>query len=155
MPIDFKELLETSIELELLISDLYSLYNEMFPEDSDFWWDLSFEEKNHASLLESMRTCLTKGLLPEDAIFKNIETMKDVKSLIRKLISKYKKATPSYEDAYSEAVKLESSASELHHHLMMTTDTDSEIIKIFQSLNDADENHAKKISDLITQKNQR
>ncbi|MEE8377166.1 MAG: hypothetical protein V3R45_02225 [Candidatus Aminicenantaceae bacterium] len=55
---DFKELLETSIELELLVSDLYSLYNEIFPEDSDFWWDLSFEEKNHASLLESMRTCL-------------------------------------------------------------------------------------------------
>ncbi len=151
---DFKELLETSIELELLVSDLYSLYNEIFPEDSDFWWDLSFEEKNHASLLESMRTCLEKGILPEDAIFKNIKTMNDVKSQIRTLISKYKKLTPSYEDAYYEAVKLESSASELHHHLMMTRESDCDIIKIFQSLDDADEDHAKRISDLITQKSQ-
>ncbi len=155
MSTDFKELLETSIELEIIMSDLYSLFNDIFPEDSDFWWDLSFEEKNHASLLESMRTCLTKGLLPEEAIFRNIETMKEVKSHIRTLISKYKKSTPSYEDAYYEAVKLESSASELHHHLMMTKDSDSDIIKIFQSLNDADENHAKKISDFITQKSQR
>lgn len=152
MSSDFKELLETSIELELLVSDLYSFYEEIFPEDSDFWWELASEEKNHASLLGSMRTCLEKGILPKEAIFDKLETLKEVNSQIQNLISKYKKTTPSYEEAYYEAVKLESSASELHHNQMMTRESDSNIIKIFQSLDNADVDHAKRISDLITQK---
>lgn len=149
---DFKELLETSIELELLVSDLYSLYNEIFPEDSDFWWDLSYEEKGHASLLESMKTCLEEGILPKEAIFDKLELMREANSQIRTLISKYKKSTPSYEEAYYEAVKFESSASELHHDQMMKRESDSNVIKIFQSLDNADLDHAKRISDLIAQK---
>jgi hypothetical protein len=149
---DLKELLEISIELELLISDLYGLYAELFPEDKDFWWKLSVEEKNHASLLESGRIYLKKGILPEEAVYKNLEVLKEAKNQIQNLISNYKESAPSYEDAYYEAVKIESSAAELHYQLMMTRESDSKIIKIFQSLDGDDTDHAKRISELITQK---
>jgi hypothetical protein len=149
---DLKELLETSIELELLVSDLYSLYTDLFPEDKDFWWKLAMEEQNHASLLESGRVYLEKGILPEEAVFENLGMLNEAKIRIQNLISKYQESAPPYEDAYYEAVKVESSAAELHYQLMMTRETDSKIIKIFQSLDGEDTAHAKRISDLITTK---
>ena len=149
---DLKELLETSIELELLVSDLYSLYADLFPEDKDFWWKLSMEEQNHASLLESGRAYLEKGILPEEAVFQNLDMLNKTKDRIQELIIHYKESAPSYEDAYYEAVKIESSAAELHYQLMMTRESDSKIIKIFQSLDGDDTDHAKRISDLLTQK---
>ena len=64
----------------------------------------------------------------------------------------YNQKAPSFEDAYYEAIKLESSAGEFHFQVLMTEESDSKIVKIFQKLNGDDKDHNKRISDLLTTK---
>jgi hypothetical protein len=149
---NLKELLETSIELELLISDMYSLYGDLFSDDAEFWWKLSLEEKNHASLLESGRLYLDRGVLPADAVFEDLGTLIETKERIQNLITQYKKNSPAFEDAYYEAVKIESSAAEFHFQVLLASHSDSKVIQIFQELGGADRDHAQRVSDLLTQK---
>jgi len=146
------ELLDISIELEMLMSELYFLYEKLFPEDRQFWWKMANEEVNHASLLESGRIYLDKGLLPEEILFEDIDKLEMTRKRIQDLISAYKRTPPSYQEAYYEAVKLESSATELHFQLLMTGQSDSKIVKIFQELNGNDQDHSRRISELLTAK---
>ena len=45
-----KELIDQSIQLELLVSKLYFIFYESYSEDAAFWWKLVEEEKNHAAI---------------------------------------------------------------------------------------------------------
>ncbi len=147
-----KELLEASIELELCMSELYFLYAKLFPEDSEFWWKLANEEVNHASLLKSGRIYLERGILPGEIVHENITSLTKSIERIRNLVSEYSQKVPSFKDAYYEALKLESSAGEFHFQVLMTEETDSKIVKIFQDLAGDDKDHNKRISDLLTTK---
>lgn len=147
-----KGLLDASIELELCMSELYFLYTNLFPKDREFWWKLANEEVNHASLLKSGLIYLEKGILPEEIVYENITSLTRTLERIRKLILEYSQTAPSFEDAYHEAIKLESSAGEFHFQVLMTEETDSKIVKIFQELNGDDKDHNKRISDLFTTK---
>ncbi len=147
-----KELLEVSIELEVLLSELYFLYEKLFPEDSDFWWKLANEEVNHSCLLESGRVYLEKKLLPDELLFGDISILRSTCERVRELISAYTQTAPPFEDAYYEAVKLESSAGEFHFQVCMTEETNSKIVKIFQELNGEDQDHNRRISELLTAK---
>ena len=46
-----EKIIDESILLELNISELYKVFNQAFPEDAYFWWQLSEEEENHAALI--------------------------------------------------------------------------------------------------------
>ncbi len=127
MPEEIKELLGASIELELSMSKLYFLYGNLFPEDSEFWWKLANEEVNHASLLKSGFIYLEKGILPEGIVYENITSVTEALERIRKLIMEYNQTAPSFEDAYYEAIKLESSAGEFHFQVLMTEESDSKL----------------------------
>jgi len=146
------KLLEASIKLEMLMSKLYFLYSKLFPEDSEFWWKLANEEINHASLLKSGRIYLEKNLLPGEIVNEDITVLRSTNKKIQTLIEKYSQTTPTFEDAYYEAVKLESSAGEFHFQVLMTEESDSKIVKIFQELNADDKDHNRRISDLLTTK---
>ena len=146
------ELLEVSIELEKAMSELYFLYEKLFPEDEKFWWTLANEELNHASLLESGRMYLERDQLPEELLYENISYLKETLDKIRKMISEYTQSTPKFEDAYYEAVKLESSAGEFHFQVLMTEKSDLKIVKIFQELNGDDKDHNRRISELLAAK---
>ena len=47
------EALDEARKTELLCSELYFLYTSFFPEDADFWWTLTLEEKTHASRIQA------------------------------------------------------------------------------------------------------
>ena len=44
-----REILDTSINLELRIADIYKIHYDLFEEDKEFWWKLVIEEESHAS----------------------------------------------------------------------------------------------------------
>ncbi len=52
MPETYQKHLDESIQLELNLATLYTIFNDCFAEDEDFWWDLAMEERGHASLLQ-------------------------------------------------------------------------------------------------------
>jgi len=50
---DLRRLIDEAIKLELNMAELYLSFHNRFSEDAGFWWKLTIEEKNHASLLKS------------------------------------------------------------------------------------------------------
>lgn len=145
-------LIDEAIKTEMNISTLYLLYSELFPEDRDFWWKLSIEEKNHAALLKSAHLYLKLGKLTDEVLYQRLETMKQVNSVILQHIEQYRKDKPSATQAYRYALGLENSAAELHFQQLMESFSEDRIVGIFQKLGGEDRNHAERVSTLISER---
>lgn len=57
------KIIRQMIEQERLVSELYAMFAKDFPEYSDFWNELSEEEKKHAELIEKLGEAEKKGLV--------------------------------------------------------------------------------------------
>jgi hypothetical protein len=55
------KVLELLVMNEKLVSKLYTIYSEMFPEESAFWKQKVREENTHAELLQSLWSLLREG----------------------------------------------------------------------------------------------
>lgn len=143
---EYAELLDESIKLELQVSDLYLVFHEAYPEDTEFWWDLMLEEKNHAALLRSIKG-MSQQLdeFPQSIFAPVLKDLKDTNHQISELIKRCRKYPPTRKKALKIALKLENTAGELHYQHFMDDDHDQSISEIFKQLNGDDKDHAQKI----------
>jgi hypothetical protein len=147
---DIKQFLDESIQLELNISDLYQLFYIKFTENSQFWWNLSLEEINHAALIRSINDLfLPEKILPTGVIQIQTAEMHQVNGSIRERISFYKTDTPSKYEAFNYAFELENTIGEIHYEIFMNDHPESVVEKIFQKLNGQDKNHALRIDNYM------
>ncbi len=145
-----RHFLDESIQLEINVSDLYQLFYVKFPQDSEFWWQLSLEEVNHAALIRSINDLfLPENILPQGFIQEQTVELYKVNQSIRERIAQYKINPPSRYEAFSFAHELEISAGEAHYEMFMNKNPESNIEKIFQKLNGQDKNHASRIADYM------
>lgn len=143
----FSTLIEESIKLELNVADLYLLFHKLFSEDTDFWLELSLEEKNHSALLRTGEELfLPLGKFPHRFIEDRLHALVDINSKVKSLINKYEANPPSREEAFNIALSIENSAGELHFQRFMDKKANSKIDEIFQQLNKHDKDHANRIS---------
>ncbi len=139
-------LMEESIQLELNISELYKLFHDLFDEDSDFWWRMLLEEKNHAALIRSIQELFVpKFTFPSELFTAPLKNIRQGNAEIRKLIKRYEENAPCREEAFNTALHLELAAGEAHFQLFMEKEPTSKIERIFQQLNSADRDHARRL----------
>lgn len=139
------KLLDTAISVELKISELYLVYKDLLPDHSGFWWQLVIEEKNHAALLETVKSFVKMNVsIPEELYTYKIDDLEKVKRRVDQLIEEIT-AAPSNELAFKNAYELELSTGELHYQLFMQKDDDSRLSAIFRRLNKEDKDHASRI----------
>ncbi len=144
---NFISLIDESINLELNVSNLYSLFFKLFPEDADFWWQLVLEEKNHAALIQSGKEYFEPlNKFPYDLLANSLEEVKDMNSSLKSMIQKLESAPPPREDAFNIAFELENSAGELHFQNFMNKEENLKIDDIFKQLNKDDKDHALRIA---------
>lgn len=143
---DITSLLEESINLELNVSNLYSCFKVLFPDDAAFWWNLQIEEKNHAALIRSGKKFFEPlKKFPHDLLAPVLQSLKNTNSRLDFLIKKYDESPPSREETLNIALKIENSAGELHFQNFMDGKANSKIDDIFKELNKDDKDHAKRI----------
>ena len=143
---EISELIEESVQLELNVGELYLVFHRAFPDDADFWWRLSLEEKNHAALIRSIKEgFMPVGILPAELLSSSLGKIREANTAIVTLIARFKTASPSREEAFSIAHNLEESAGEIHFQTFMEKETESTIDQVFQRLNRADKDHATRI----------
>ncbi len=143
---DFNTIIEESINLELNIGNLYAVFYASFADDSQFWWRLVLEEKNHAALFRSGFENLEHlKKFPHDLLIKNIKILQEENKKLQDLVTQYKSLPPDREEAFNLALNLENTAAELHFQQFMDNDGDSLIDNIFRELNQADKDHAARI----------
>jgi len=142
-----KRFLVESISLELNVGDLYQLFSAKFTQDTNFWWKLSLEEMNHAALIESIDDLfLSEDLLPSESLETQTEALLAMNIHIRNQIEKFKLSPPTRSAAFQVAYEIENSIGESHFEIFMTSQPNSEVVKIMQKLNGDDINHAKRMT---------
>ena len=139
-----KDLLKAAAQLEKDISKLYLLYSELFTDKSDFWNRLAKEEVEHAALVEM--AIEFPDVFPQGLVNDQLPQIKETSRDVTQKIQEFKQSPPSNDQACAYALKLESSAWELHYQKLATRVQDSEAIKIFQRLNDGDKDHMRRIT---------
>ncbi len=141
-----RRFLGESVALELNIGDLYQYFSVKFPQDHNFWWNLSIEEMNHAAIIESIDDIfLGDSILPYNSLDIQTEELKKKNHLIKEQIELYKTGSLTRTAAFKFACDLENSIGESHFELFMTAIQNSMVAKIFQKLNGEDIHHAKRI----------
>ena len=149
---DLLQLANEAIQLEYNVSKLYMIFRNAYPEDTEFWWELVIEENNHVDLIKSGRDFfMPEGLFPYE-IFPSMDDLKEANKVLLSLLDKYENFPPTREEAFNLALKTELSAGEIHFQGAMTKSTDSQVLDLFQKLNQGDKDHAKRIRDYMKQK---
>ncbi len=140
------DIIAESINLELNISELNLIFYRYFSDNSDFWWTLSLEEKNHAAIIKSAKeTLLSKEKFPEELLSTNVKAIKDANAKILEYLSKFRKKCCSIEEAFNIAYDLENSVTEIHFQKAMEDLNPDSILKVFQELNKSDKDHSIRI----------
>ncbi len=139
-------LIDESIRLELNVSELYTIFHGLFPEDAQFWWKLVMEENNHAALIRAAKDYFKPvDKFPHNLVHDGLQNLIDVNSNLLSLIKKMKEHAPSREEAFNMAFALENSAGELHFQQFMEKESGETTENIFQKLNKDDKDHARRI----------
>ena len=143
---ELSQLFDESIQLELNVAGLYTIFQGAFPDDAFFWGKLVVEEKNHASLIRDGKLRFQPlDKFPLEMLASSLEELRSANSTIVKLLEKHQDTPPSREDAFNLALKLEQSAGEIHFQQFMEKSSTSKLDSIFQRLNRDDKDHAMRI----------
>jgi rubrerythrin len=139
---------DEAIKVELNASKIYAIFSQKFPEDKSFWWSLSLEEINHASLLESEKIFYEVNVSPDELFSVDLEELININDSLQKIILQFKDNISS-ENAFKIALEIENSAMELNYQKLAESAKSSRAINLFKELNRADKNHAKRILDYM------
>jgi len=147
---EISRFVDETIKLELNVSELYQFFYARFPEDSQFWWSLSMEEINHASLIRTIDDLIfPEGMFQMANIEAETEKIRKINRSIISKIEEFSNNKPSRYEAFTYALTLENSSGEIHYELFMNEVQESKVEKIFQKLNGEDKNHAGRIEDYM------
>ena len=144
-----EEIIKNAIKFELSMSKLYSCFQEHFTEDAEFWKSLSEEEKSHAQIIMKFKPFLKMDKsvsdeflsLSKENLQSNIEL---INSYIKDFNSEIKRI-----DAFKIAIDLETKSCEEHYRTLLNEETNSDVKRVFQSLNGEDKKHYQKIIDYM------
>lgn len=145
--------IEEASRLELVVADLYTVFEKLFPEDAKFWRQLANEEKNHAALLISVKSTpnMPAMFLP-DAANQILQEVIKTKELVTSLYIKFSENRPDRATALNTALQIEKTAWETHYQKIMTQRSDSWFMKVFQELNQYDQDHLQRITRYMQEK---
>lgn len=139
-------IIEESINLELNIAMLYKLFSAAYPADKDFWMELFWEEKHHATLIKAMSDALSPSdEFPEEVVAPSLRRLRTANDKLTSLIEKYTLAPPLRKYAFTVAITTEKSVGEIHYQHGMEAPPSSKYVKIWQKLNEDDKDHVQRI----------
>ena len=140
------QILDEAIKLELNVAELYRKFSSLFPDDAAFWWKLTIEETNHASLLRSGIDFLsTINELPAELVALPLEEFIRANAELSRILESVEATPPSRQQAFQIAITEEESAGEIHFQTAMGKIADTRILRVFQNLNQQDKNHAERL----------
>ncbi len=148
---DIIKYFDEAIKVEINASNMYALFSRKFPEDKLFWWSLSIEEMNHASLIESEKLFYEVNVFPEELFSTNLEELIKINDSFYLKMKEFKN-NPTMETAFKIALEIENSAVELDYQKLAESTKSGRAVKLFKDLNRADKDHAKRIMDYMSKK---
>lgn len=107
-----EKILKKLINQEAMLSDLYAVFSEQFPQHKEFWGKLSKEEEGHAQLIEKLYEAAKAGKIYFDEGKIKTYTLDAFITRLEGILGKAKRGDFNYTSAFSYAVDYESSLIE-------------------------------------------
>jgi len=137
-------IIDASIQLENDIANLYSIFYATFEKHTEFWWHLHLEERNHASLIKTIRDYFEPaGVLPDDLLHGDLQEINHCSAAITNLIQQYDSQPPDETEAFNTALAIEKTVCEAHYQHFMTSH--EQMGSLFRRLNQDDKDHYDRI----------
>lgn len=150
---EIEKIIDESIKLELNVSNLYTIFQKIFPDDRAFWAHLILEEQHHASLIKDAgHKLMSEREVARDLLVPKVQMLEEMNGKLSALLEEYSKTAPSRETAFNVALNLEESAGEVHFQRAMEKSETSTIMMMLQMLNIDDKNHADRIRVYMNEK---
>ena len=133
-----KKLIDSMVENELAVSELYAYYAKQFPAFK-FWERLSKEEKMHALMLRKLLEKTDFEELSVDSRVFSKREVAEVKNELKKMIKHSSK--DNMVEALQNAFRLETTITEQGYFKVFVTKEDSEYRKVIEYLQNATKKH--------------
>jgi rubrerythrin len=132
---------------EELVSQLYGLYSQKFPEYKEFWGQLVKEEISHAALIRELYSQVGDGELYFSEKF-SLAAIETFSAYLRDLLSQAQNKEILFVSALSQALDIERALIEKQYFDFFETDSVTLRHMLLTLKNDL-ERHAQMISDLL------
>jgi len=139
-----EDLLDEAIRHEQTVSMLYFEFFQAFPDDADFWWQLSVEENGHAGLLEAGRK-IFGAEYGEEILPARVETLADANCKLEKILEQMKQQPLSREAACRIALEIETTTDGMIFDNALQPPQESEVPTISERIRRDDKRHAERI----------
>jgi rubrerythrin len=144
------QVLDKVVEFEMLVSDIYMKFSNIFKEDKDIWWQLSLEEKGHGSIARSGKEVFAPNdVFPEQLTLLPVENLNEAlneKKLLLEYINENEKKLTRAE-AFEIAIKIETNDVEKIFQTLMDKFPENKAESVFQTLNKDCADHAKRLKE--------
>ena len=89
------KLIDELIKVELNVAKIYMFFSDTFSEDSDFWWQLALEEKDHAGLIKSGKgTSTMQPGFPNELLAPSVEMRYKANNKLISMLKEYRIKRP-------------------------------------------------------------
>ena len=144
-----ENILNEAVKNELRMSKLYSIFQKRFSEDAELWKQLAEEEKAHAQIILKLIPFLS---LDDEILEKftsiSFSALKENNFKIQGIINDFENGLEkTRQDAFRIAIDLENHSFKENYRSFLNTETDSNVLQVFQTLNGEDKKHYNKIID--------
>ena len=96
-------IINEAIRLELNLAKLYLNFHLKFPDDANFWWKLTMEEENHASLLRSAREYfIPADVFPRNMLSSDLAPLVEINRRVENLLVLYQRTPPPRKQGHDE-----------------------------------------------------
>lgn len=142
----FRIIGERMMNIEMKVSVLYRIFSDLFPEDGDFWREMSDEEIEHKHFIQNNLN--ESEVLRIEEIDMLESELAETEEFLDKVIKKYSVGEHNKLEAYEDAFKIESSALERH---VSRQKSDDEVTteECFAGLQTRDVDHLSKIMKIM------
>lgn len=121
------EIIEALAKNEELVSELYKIYAQKFPEHAEFWTRISMDEISHASWLRGIFTKIKEGTVSFNDDRFNIEAIKSFSGYVKEKITEAKEK--ELESIQADSISLDIEKIWIENNFFEVFKTDSPALK--------------------------
>ena len=144
-PLDGIELLA---ENEMLISRIYRVFSDRFPEYRDFWEEMAEEEVKHADMIRSVVPDLKEGTVRFKAERIDDTSAGMFRDYLKYSLARAREQDTPLEDAFEAALAIEHDLIERSFFDLFDTDTE-ELALVFEGLASSTREHHRRLVQTI------
>jgi hypothetical protein len=139
-------IIDEAVRFERNLSSLYLQFLEAFPEDEDFWWELSIDEQRHASSLETGQK-LFHDEFAREVVIADLDGLRQSNEDLESTIQRLGKEPLDRAEAFQIALRFECDENEATLFELLEIGPSDPASTLVDSLHREDLVHQQKIRD--------